>query len=97
MGTLVLLREIGAGFGVAEPARLAWLIGGYSLTVGTLILFSGRLGDIFGYRRLLVIGFAWFSLWSLVCGLSSYAGGNVVLFVFAIYLHSRDGRWATAY
>jgi MFS family permease len=80
MGTLVLLRKIGAEFGVAEPSRLAWLIGGYSLTVGTLILFSGRLGDIFGYKRLLVVGFAWFSLWSMIAGLSAYSNYTLAVF-----------------
>ncbi|EFZ04239.1 Major facilitator superfamily domain protein [Metarhizium robertsii ARSEF 23] len=73
MGTLVLLRTIGDSFGVSSPPRLAWLVGGYSLTVGTFILFSGRLGDVFGYKRVLLAGLAWFSLWSLVAGLSVYS------------------------
>lgn len=81
MGPLILLREIGQSFGVTEPASLAWLIAGYSLTVGTFILFSGRLGDIFGYKRMMLIGFAWFSFWSMVVGVSVYS--NYVLVVFA--------------
>ncbi|TDZ20712.1 Drug resistance protein [Colletotrichum orbiculare MAFF 240422] len=73
METLVLLHVIGSSFHVDNPARLAWLVAGYSLTVGTFILFSGRLGDVFGYKRMLIIGFAWFSVWSLVAGLSVYS------------------------
>ncbi|KAI0020315.1 major facilitator superfamily transporter [Xylariomycetidae sp. FL0641] len=73
METLMLLRTIGATFGVTSPGRLSWLVAGYSLTVGTFILFSGRLGDAFGYKRVLLCGFAWFALWSVVAGLSAYA------------------------
>ncbi|KAI9710082.1 MAG: hypothetical protein M1820_002884 [Bogoriella megaspora] len=78
---LAILHIIGASFSLTNPGSLSWLIAGYSLTVGTFILFSGRLGDVFGYKRLLIIGFSWFSLWSLVAGLSIYS--NHVLFVFA--------------
>ncbi|EGX87942.1 MFS transporter [Cordyceps militaris CM01] len=80
MGTLVLLRKIGDSFGVTDPAHLAWLVAGYSLTVGTFILLSGRLGDIFGYKNMLVVGFAWFSLWSLVSGLSVYSDFTLAVF-----------------
>ncbi|KAK1965178.1 major facilitator superfamily transporter [Colletotrichum sublineola] len=71
--SLLMLHVIGSSFHVEDPARLAWLVAGYSLTIGTFILFSGRLGDAFGYKRMLIIGFAWFSLWSLVAGLSVYS------------------------
>ncbi|KND92032.1 Drug resistance protein [Tolypocladium ophioglossoides CBS 100239] len=80
MGTLVLLRTIGASFHVASPPQLAWLVAGYSLTVGTFILFSGRLGDVFGYRRMLITGLAWFSLWSLIAGLSVYSNYKLAVF-----------------
>ncbi|OLN84409.1 Drug resistance protein YOR378W-like 4 [Colletotrichum chlorophyti] len=80
METLVLLHVIGSSFHVDNPARLAWLVAGYSLTVGTFILFSGRLGDAFGYKRMLIIGFAWFSIWSLVAGLSVYSNFTLAVF-----------------
>ncbi|KAG5926797.1 hypothetical protein E4U53_002992, partial [Claviceps sorghi] len=73
MSTLVLLATIGQSFHVASAPRLAWLVAGYSLTVASFILFSGRLGDVLGYKRMLLAGLAWFSLWSLVAGLSVYA------------------------
>lgn len=78
---LSILQIIGEDFGVTDPGRLAWLIAGYSLTVGTFILIAGRLGDVFGYKRMLIVGFAWFSLWSVIEGLASYS--NHVLFIFA--------------
>ena len=79
--TLNLLHVIGNSFGLHDPAQLPWLIAGYSLTIGSFILISGRLGDMFGYKRMLVIGFGWFSLWSMIAGLAVYS--NHVLFVFA--------------
>ncbi|KAF4980959.1 hypothetical protein FDECE_17777 [Fusarium decemcellulare] len=78
---LNLLHVIGASFSLSNPAELSWLIAGYSLTVGTFILVSGRLGDIFGYKRLFLIGFVWFAIWSMIAGLATYS--NHVLFVFA--------------
>ncbi|GJC84903.1 drug resistance protein YOR378W [Colletotrichum liriopes] len=80
METLILLHVIGSSFNVDDPARLAWLIAGYSLTIGTFILFSGRLGDAFGYKRMLIIGFAWFSVWSLIAGLSVYSNFTLAVF-----------------
>lgn len=78
---LAILHQIGDHFHVSNPAGLSWLIAGYSLTVGTFILISGRLGDMFGYKRLFLIGFSWFALWTLILGLSWWS--NHVLFIFA--------------
>ncbi|KAI0915116.1 major facilitator superfamily-domain-containing protein [Ustulina deusta] len=81
---LLLLPTIGRAFDISNPGDLSWLVAGYSLTVGTFILVSGRLGDIYGYKRMLVIGYTWYALWSLVCGLSVYNKQNgYVMFVFA--------------
>ena len=43
---------------------------GYLLALGTLLLAFGRLGDIFGYRRVYVLGLAVFGVASILCGLS---------------------------
>lgn len=80
-GTLNILHVIGDSYGMTQPGQLSWLIAGYSLTVGTFILFSGRLGDAFGYKKMLIIGYAWFALWSMVAGVSVYS--TYVLNVFA--------------
>ncbi|EXJ85431.1 hypothetical protein A1O1_05795 [Capronia coronata CBS 617.96] len=79
--TLFILPVIGRSFHITDPSQLSWLIAGYSLTVGTFIVISGRLGDIFGYKRMLMVGFSWYAIWSMVAGLSVYS--NHVLFVFA--------------
>jgi MFS family permease len=78
---LSILHVIAADFGITNPGVKAWLIAGYSLTVGTFILVSGRLGDLFGYKKMLVIGYIWYSLWSMVAGLAVYS--NYVLFIWA--------------
>jgi MFS family permease len=79
--TLAILHIIGHDFGITNPAELAWLIAGYSLTVGSFILISGRFGDYYGFKVMFVTGFAWFSFWSMVAGLAIYS--NQVLFIFA--------------
>jgi MFS family permease len=69
------LHIIGASFGVDDdPAQLAWFPAAYSLTVGTFILIAGRLGDLYGHKRLFVAGFLWFGLWSVIAGFAVYSG-----------------------
>lgn len=71
---LAVLGTIAEDFDIHSPGEESWLIAAYSLTVGSFILISGRLGDIFGYKKMMIIGYLWFSLWSLVCGLAAYRG-----------------------
>ena len=48
--------------------NLEWLITAYSLTFGGLLLFGGRTGDLFGKRRMFMIGIAIFAVSSLLGG-----------------------------
>lgn len=48
--------------------------------MGTFILFSGRLGDVFGYKTMYLIGMAWYSIWSMAAGLAVYS--NDIFFIF---------------
>ena len=52
-------------------ASLAWIVNAYLLTFGGFLLLGGRLGDLFGHRKLFIIGIALFTLASLACGLSN--------------------------
>src|SRR5690348_5689496 len=52
------------------PADLQWVVSGYALTFGSLLLLGGRAGDLLGRRRLLVLGLLLFGLASLTCGLA---------------------------
>ncbi len=54
-----------------NQSSLAWVVNGYLLTFGGFLLLGGRLGDMFGPRRLFLGGIALFTLASLACGLSS--------------------------
>jgi EmrB/QacA subfamily drug resistance transporter len=53
-------------------AQLQWIVTGYAMTFGSLLLLGGRLADQVGRRRLLVAGLALFALASLACGLSQW-------------------------
>jgi EmrB/QacA subfamily drug resistance transporter len=53
---------------------LQWVISAYGLTFGGLLLLGGRVGDLLGRRRLFMIGLAAFSVFSLLCGLSTSSG-----------------------
>jgi EmrB/QacA subfamily drug resistance transporter len=57
-----------------SPVSLAWVVNAYLLTYGGFLLLGGRLGDLFGYRRLFVAGTALFTLSSLACGLAPAQG-----------------------
>src|SRR6187402_1559236 len=52
------------------PASLSWVLNGYTLAFGGLLLLGGRLGDVFGRRRTFEIGLAVFTLASLAGGLA---------------------------
>jgi EmrB/QacA subfamily drug resistance transporter len=66
----VALPSIREDLGFSETS-LAWVVNGYLLTYGGFLLLGGRLGDLFGHRRLFLIGITLFTLASLVCGLAT--------------------------
>src|SRR5437764_12309189 len=66
----VALPSIKKDLGFSETS-LAWVVNGYLLTYGGFLLLGGRLGDLFGHRRLFLAGIALFTLASLACGLST--------------------------
>ena len=72
--SIVPLHIIGTSLDISSPAYLSWMPAAYSLTVGTFILPSGRLGDVFGHRKIFIIGYLWLAFWSLIAGLSVYSG-----------------------
>lgn len=54
----------------AGPSAVQWMVAGYSTAFAMLLISGGRLGDIFGYRRMFLIGVGGFTLASLLCGLA---------------------------
>jgi EmrB/QacA subfamily drug resistance transporter len=54
-----------------SQTSLAWVVNAYLLTFGGFLLLGGRLGDLFGHRRLFLIGISLFTVASIGCGLAS--------------------------
>jgi len=54
-----------------SESSLAWVVNAYLLTSGGFLLLGGRLGDLYGHRRLFLIGIVLFTLASLACGLAN--------------------------
>ena len=72
----IALPSIQRDLGVA-PAILPWIVNAYVLAFGSLLLFGGRVGDLYGRRRIFRVGVGIFTVASLVGGL----GGNAAMLV----------------
>ena len=80
LGDLMIVLDVTI-VGVALPSikedlefsdsSLAWVVNAYLLTFGGFLLLGGRLGDLFGHRRLFLIGIVLFTAASLACGLAT--------------------------
>jgi EmrB/QacA subfamily drug resistance transporter len=66
----VALPSIKDDLGFSETS-LAWVVNAYLLTYGGFLLLGGRLGDLYGHRRLFLFGIGLFTVASLACGLST--------------------------
>lgn len=60
--------HIAASFGVTATSQSSWIAASYPLTAGAFVLMSGRLGSIYGHARVLLLGAAWWIVWSLING-----------------------------
>jgi EmrB/QacA subfamily drug resistance transporter len=69
----VALPSIRTDLGFSESS-LAWVVNAYLLTFGGFLLLAGRCGDLFGQKRVFLIGIAEFTIASLLCGLASSQG-----------------------
>src|SRR5678816_3964006 len=66
----VALPSIRQDLGFSETS-LVWVVNAYMLSFGGFLLLGGRLGDLYGHRRLFLHGITLFTLASLACGLSN--------------------------
>jgi EmrB/QacA subfamily drug resistance transporter len=66
----VALPSIRTSLGFSQTS-LAWVINAYMLTFGGFLLLGGRLGDLYGHRRVFLMGIAVFTTASVACGLST--------------------------
>lgn len=65
----IAIPSIQANLG-ASFAMIQWLIAGYSLTFALLLITGGRMGDVFGYKKIFLIGISGFTVASLLTGLA---------------------------
>jgi EmrB/QacA subfamily drug resistance transporter len=66
----VALPSIRTDLGFSESS-LAWVVNAYLIVFGGFLLLGGRLGDLFGHRRLFLIGIGLFTAASLACGMAT--------------------------
>ncbi|GAA2809730.1 MFS transporter [Kitasatospora paracochleata] len=69
----VALPEIGSGLGFSAQ-NLQWVVSAYAVAFGGFLLFGGRASDLFGRRRMFVLGLGLYAVSSLVGGLASGPG-----------------------
>jgi len=68
----IAIPSIQANLG-ASYATIQWLVAGYSLTFALLLITGGRMGDVFGYKKIFMVGVAGFTLASLLTGIAPNA------------------------
>jgi EmrB/QacA subfamily drug resistance transporter len=66
----VALPSIRTDLGFTETT-LVWVVNAYLLTYGGFLLLGGRLGDLYGHRKMFMVGIVFFTLASLACGLAN--------------------------
>lgn len=66
----IAMPEIQTSLGFST-VNLAWVINAYTLVFGGLLLLGGRIGDIFGRRRMFVVGVVLFTVASLLAGMAT--------------------------
>lgn len=74
----VALPSIQHAFHMSQ-ASLQWIVTAYTLTFGGFLLLGGRAADLYGRRKVFLVGVVVFTLASLACGLSQ-SSGQIILF-----------------
>ncbi|KAM0249682.1 hypothetical protein ACHAQJ_008943 [Trichoderma viride] len=81
---LVQMMDFGAGIVSASiigkdlgatPAEATWIAASYPVTQGSFVLVSGRLGAVFGHKKLLTIGCIWWIFWNMA---TAAYGGTII-------------------
>src|SRR5258707_2507751 len=86
----VALPAIRRDLGFSQSS-LAWVVNGYLIPFGGLLLLAGRLGDLLGRKRILISGLVVFTAASLLCGVA----GNQQLLISAPFVHGVGGAMAS--
>lgn len=76
---LVQLNIVTEHYGASE-AQKTWYQAAFSMSLGALILVSGRIGDVYGLKRMVMGGYAWATLWTVLLG-ASYWVPNINFYI----------------
>src|SRR6202008_4186328 len=87
----VALPSIQEDLGFSQSS-LAWVVNGYLIALGGLLLLAGRVGDLLGRRRVYLAGIALFTVASFVCGVS----GSQEMLIGARFVQGAGGAMASA-
>src|SRR5829696_3428453 len=87
----VALPTIKEDLGFSQ-SDLAWVVNAYLIAFGGLLLLSGRIGDLIGYRKIFLIGLGVFTVASLACGLAQSQG----MLIAARFIQGAGGAFASA-
>lgn len=87
----VALPSIRTDLGFSETS-LVWVVNAYMVTFGGFLLLGGRLGDLYGQRKLFLLGITLFTLASAACGLA----GTQVLLITARAIQGLGGAIVSA-
>jgi EmrB/QacA subfamily drug resistance transporter len=92
-GTIVnvALPSIQEDLGFSQSS-LAWVVNGYLIALGGLLLLAGRVGDLLGRRRVYLTGIALFTAASFLCGVS----GSQEMLIGARFVQGAGGAMASA-
>jgi EmrB/QacA subfamily drug resistance transporter len=75
-----------------SQSNLAWVVNAYLIAFGGLLLLSGRIGDLIGFRRVFIAGLAVFTAASLLCGLAQ----SQEMLIAARFIQGAGGALASA-
>jgi EmrB/QacA subfamily drug resistance transporter len=75
-----------------SQANLAWVLDAYMIAFGSFLLLAGRLGDLFGRKRMFLTGLVMFTLASVACGLAN----DQVLLIVSRFIQGLGGAVASA-
>lgn len=78
--TLAIMNIISKSFD-SNRNNQPWLMASFPLVAGSFILISGRIGDIYGLKWLMIIGNLFFVLWCILSGVSKYSGSDTFFIV----------------
>lgn len=86
LATMTIVQDYFAETGSTNDSQTVWYMGAYALTLGTFILISGRLGDLFGLRKMFVFGWFWCALWGLITGFSYFSHSSIMFIVCRAFM-----------